>query len=91
MRRRWFAGVMLFIALGMIVAGQTYLQGRLNGVAYAAYWIICLLLTLAAMITALLDLKALQRTTRDEHKDLLENTIKEIESQARRRPGRRGK
>ena len=36
-RRRWVGVVALLAALGMLVAGQTVLEGRLQGGAYLLY------------------------------------------------------
>jgi hypothetical protein len=54
------------------------------------YWLICLILTTAAIMIAFLDARALRRQTREEARDLLQTTLKEIETDAkarRRRPG----
>jgi len=80
-RRRWVGGIVLFTALAMLVCGQTVLQGQLQRVAFLIYWMICFVLTGLAAIIALRDLAQLQRRTRQEQKELLETTLKEIEEE----------
>ena len=72
----------------MLVAGQTVLQGRMAGAAYIAYWVICLILTTAAIITALADVRATSHQIRRQERELIEHTIKQIEADARNRPRR---
>jgi hypothetical protein len=89
-RRRWLGILVLVAALGMLIAGETVLQGRLENVTFVLYWLVCLLLTTAAIVIAFLDARALRRQTRDEARDLLQNTLKEIETEAKARRGRAG-
>jgi len=84
-RRRWGGILVLIAALGMLIAGETVLQGRLQNVAFVLYWLLCLILTTAAII---LDARALRRQTREEARDLLQSTLKEIETDAKARRGR---
>jgi uncharacterized membrane protein len=89
-RRRWMGIVALIGALGMLLAGETVLQGKLQNITFVLYWLICLILTTAAIMIAFLDARALRRQTREEARDLLQTTLKEIETDAkarRRRPG----
>ena len=74
----------------MLIAGETVLQGRLENVNYLLYWLLCLLLTTVAIIIAFLDARALRRQTREEARDLLQSTLKEIETDAKSRRGRQG-
>lgn len=87
-RRRWFGAVCLLGAIALLLAGQTGLEGRLAGVAFILYWLLCLLLTLLAMVTALLDVAALRRENRDRQRALIESTIEEIQA-GRTRPAER--
>ncbi len=84
-RRRWIGGIVLVVAIGMLVAGQTVLRHRLPAIWYLVYWAVCLVLTAVAMIIALLDARDLARGTVREHRDLLESTLKEIEGEAKAR------
>ena len=87
-RRRWLGILVLIAALGMLIAGETVLQGRLQNVAFVLYWLLCLILTTAAIIIAFLDARALRQQTREEARDLLQSTLKEIETDAKARRGR---
>ena len=84
-RRRWIGAAVLLTALAMLAGGETALKGRLGEIAFLAYWLACLALTGLAIFIAFLDVRALQRRTRQEHRDLLDSTLKEIETDARRR------
>ena len=89
-RRRWLGIVALIAALGMLIAGETVLQGKLQNITFVLYWLLCLILTTAAIMIAFLDVRALRRQTREEARDLLQTTLKEIETDAkarRRKPG----
>src|SRR5215831_11253777 len=87
-RRRWLGILVLIGALGMLIAGETVLQGRLENVTFVLYWLLCLLLTTTAMIIAFLDARALRRQTREQARDLLQSTLKEIETDAKSKRGR---
>jgi len=82
--------MVLSAAVVMLVAGQTFLKARLSGAVFIFYWVACFLCTVVAMVVALLDVRALQRETREKQKELLKDTIKEIESNAQTRPRRPG-
>ena len=82
-RRRWFGSLVLLGAVAMLVCGQTILQGRLKPWLLVIYWPVCFLLTGLAVIAALRDVRALQNRAREEQRDLLESTLKEIETEAR--------
>jgi len=84
-RRRWLGGGALAGALAMLICGETVLRGRLKPFDFVIYWLLCFVLTGVAMIVAFRDLRALQRRTRQQQRDLLQNTLKEIESDAQRR------
>ena len=86
-RRRWVGGVVLLGAVGMLVCGETILQGRLSAFPFLAYWLVCFVLTGLAMIAALRDLRALQHRTRQQQRELLETTLKQIESEATNKRG----
>ena len=84
-KRRWFGVVVLGVALLMLVAGQTVLQGKLGGSSYIAYWLACLILTSGAIIIAFADVRATSHEIRRQERELLEHTIKEIEAEAKTR------
>jgi len=89
-RRRVFGALLLIGALAMLIAGQTLLKGRLGAVWFLVYWMTCFVLTILAIVVALADAKAIRRRTLQEERDLVETTLKQIESEARakgRAPG----
>jgi hypothetical protein len=88
LRRRWFGAVVLLVALGILICGETVLKGKLGDLTFIAYWLVCFALTGMAIVVAFLDARALQRQTRHEQRDLFETTLKQIQSEARTRPGR---
>ena len=88
-RRRWLGVLVLIAALGMLIAGETVLQSQLQNVTFVLYWLICLILTTAAIIIAFLDARALRQQTREQARDLLQSTLKEIETDAKARRGQR--
>jgi len=85
--RRWFGSLCLFGALALLLAGQTGQEGRLKGVPFILYWLLCLVLTLLAMVAALLDVSAVRRENREHQRALIESTLEEIENR-KRPPGR---
>ena len=87
-RRRWFGALVLLAAFGMLIGGETILKGKLGGLGFMFYWLVCLVFTCLAIVTAFLDARALQRKTRQEQHDLFEATLKQIESEAKARRGR---
>ena len=87
-RRRWFGAIVLGVALLMLILGETMLKGRMGDTAFVLYWLICFVLTGAAIVVAFRDVKAVQNEVRSEQRTLLESTLKEIESEARNRRGR---
>lgn len=87
-RRRWFGGIVLVLAIAMLVLGQTVLKERLGNITFLIYWLICFIFTGLAIVVAFRDVKAVQHEVRSEQRDLLESTLKEIESEARDRQKR---
>jgi len=81
-RRRWFGGLVLLGALAMLVCGETVLKGRLQPVAFLVYWLVCVLLTGLALVAAIRDLRHVQYRIRQEQRELLESTLKQIEAEA---------
>ena len=80
--RRWFGLFFLALAFGMLIWGQTVLSTVLERsfLLFIIYWTICFLFTLAAIVTALLDMRATRRRARREHQQLLQRTLEEIET-----------
>ena len=88
-RRRVLGSLFLVTAVVMLVLGQTVLEGRLRGLNYVFYWMACVVMTGLAVLTALLDLRALQRRSRREQYDLLTSTLDKIDKDATKKPSRR--
>jgi hypothetical protein len=84
-RRRWFGALVLAGAIGMLVAGETVLKGILLGKAFWVYWLVCFFLTGLAMLVAFRDARAMLQRTGREQRNLLENTLDQIKSDAQRR------
>jgi hypothetical protein len=81
-RRRWFGSLVLALALGMLLAGETVLKGRFPPVAFLFYWLICMVLTVLAIVIALADARASNEKIVREQRQLLESTLEEIQQQA---------
>jgi|ERR671925_2208551 membrane protein implicated in regulation of membrane protease activity len=79
-RRRWFGILFLIVAGGMLIWGQTLLKPYLTDIAFVIYWLVCLFFTALAMVTALLDIRALRRRTRDQQRELFRETMDDIDS-----------
>ena len=79
--RRWCGLLFLALAFGMLVWGQTVLRDKLSGVAFLIYWSVCFVFTFAAIITALLDMRATRKRARAEQQELLRRTLDEIENE----------
>jgi hypothetical protein len=86
-RRRWIGAAVLAAAMVMLLAGQSFLKERLTGVPFMLYWLVCFLLTMSAMLIALRDALTLQQRGRKAHKELLQDALTEIETEARARRG----
>src|SRR5216684_4300864 len=87
-RRRWIGGVSLGLAMAMVAAGERLIRSRSNPVLELVYWLVCFLLTAVAIVAAMLDFRALKQRILSEQRDLVETTLKEIQSEAQRRPAR---
>lgn len=86
--RRWLGLLFLALAFGLLIWGQTVLRDRLQGVAFLVYWGVCFLCTLAAIITALLDVRATRRRAQEEQEELVKRTLEEIEEESDDPPNR---
>lgn len=84
-RRRWFGALCLLAAVGLLVAGETVLKGRLSPVGFLIYWISCFFVTALSATAALLDAARVRAESRDEQRALFEETLRRIESEKRAR------
>ncbi|MGZ4962723.1 MAG: hypothetical protein ACXWIU_16000 [Limisphaerales bacterium] len=78
--RHWVAGVFIFIAIGMVVLGQTVFATRLKDYDYVFYWGACMIMTLLAAVAALIDMAVIRRQSRREHHQLVEESFKSVDS-----------
>ena len=85
--RRWFGLLFLALAFGMLIWGQTVLRPSLeqNLKLFIGYWCGCFLLTGAAIVTALIDMRATRKRARLEHDSLVQRTLDEIDREAGKR------
>lgn len=79
--RRWLGAFFLAVAAGMLIWGQTILRPYLKGIGFLLYWLVCFCCTFAAIVCAVLDLRALRRRTKEEHRALLERSFEDLEEQ----------
>jgi hypothetical protein len=86
--RRWFGLFFLALAFGMLIWGHTVLNQRLqqNPTAFVIYWFFCFLFTIAAIVTALLDVRATRKRAQQEHEELIQRTLDEIDRESHDKP-----
>ena len=84
-RRRCLGALMLLAAVIMLAAGETILKPKLHDVAFLVYWLVCLVLTGAAILVAYVDARVQQRRGKREARELLESTLNQIEKEAKTR------
>lgn len=77
-------GACLAGAIVLFLFGVTLLEGRLQGLWFVAYWLVCLLLLGAAMASALVDLLSLRRRLRNEQRQLIQDAVSGLDSKAAR-------
>jgi 4-hydroxybenzoate polyprenyltransferase len=78
--RRGFGTICLLVAIGMLVVGETVIEGKLSPTAFLVYWLVCLGFTIMAIITAVADMRALRRETREEQRAMLEHTLQNVQT-----------
>lgn len=86
--RRGFGAVCLLAAIGMLVAGETVLDGKLAPLAFLLYWLGCTMFTGLAIVAAVADVRAVRREMRDEQRALIAATLKNAETKAPPEPPR---
>jgi hypothetical protein len=79
--RRWLGLFCLAMAAGMLIWGQTILKPHLDGVPFIIYWAFCFLFTIAAVVIALLDVRAVRLRIKEEKAELVARTLREIENE----------
>jgi membrane protein implicated in regulation of membrane protease activity len=73
----------LAVAAGMLIWGKIVLDPYLTGVLFLVYWAVCFAFTLGAILIALLDIRAVRRRVRNQHRDLIQRTLEGVESKAK--------
>jgi hypothetical protein len=88
--RRWFGLLFLALAFGMLIWGQTFFRARLekHPKLFVFYWAGCFLMTFAAIVTALLDMRATRKRAKEEQQNLVQKTLEEIERESDDSPER---
>ena len=84
-RRRILGTFCLVAALFMLISGETYFKSRLSLVGYLIWWLACFAFTIAAIIIAFRDVRAIGQRVRKDHRELFDATLREIESDARQK------
>lgn len=83
--RRVLGTVFLALAIVLLVVGETLLKHKLSPIATLIYWTTCVCLTLGAILCAVLDLGHSFRQSRAEQRQMLEQTIRAIETEQKER------
>jgi|SRR4051812_36776419 hypothetical protein len=78
----------LVASILMLVLGETALHQMLSKASFVIYWTVCFLVTGLAILFAVLDLAGMQRRARQEQRDLLEKTVRDIARQKEIKSGR---
>jgi hypothetical protein len=78
----------LIISVVMLIVGETVLKSSLAKVPFILYWMVCFFVTGMAIVFAFLDVAGVQRQAREQQRELLEKTIREIARQKEAKSGR---
>jgi hypothetical protein len=73
--------IFLGIAALMLILGETLLRLSLSSFFFVVYWLACFVFTALAILFAFLDVTGVQRQAREQQRELLEKTIREIARQ----------
>ncbi len=85
--RRRLAGLCLILAATMLTLGTTVLGGRLARYNFLLYWMVCFGLTALAAAISLVDLIMIRRQSRTAQRDLIEEALRQVEEEKRKRLG----
>jgi membrane protein implicated in regulation of membrane protease activity len=78
----------LIIAVVMLILGETVFRSSLSKIPFIIYWMACFAITALAILFAFLDVAGVQRQAREQQRELLEKTIREIARQKESKAGR---
>ncbi|NLH74111.1 MAG: hypothetical protein GX456_13725 [Verrucomicrobia bacterium] len=59
----------------MLIWGLTFLKPLLVGISFVVYWLVCLVMTLAAFVVGYADLRAVRREQRRQLNELMKSTL----------------
>lgn len=62
----------------MLIMGETVFKERLQGRAFIYYWLVCMLMTFATLVIALLDLRVVRLRSRREQTKLIEEALRAV-------------
>ena len=82
---RWLSVLFLALATAMVVLGLTVFSNTLAPATFLVYWLVCFCFTGLAAWAALMDMRAIRRQTQEAQRDLIEETMKEIAEEKRRK------
>lgn len=82
--RRIFGVAFLTIAVLQVILGLTFLKGHFSQWGTLLYWGACLLSTLGALLCALLDALRNLAESREERRELLADTLREVDEKRSR-------
>lgn len=71
----------------MLIAGETVLRDRLSPFGFVVFWLACMVFTAMAIGAALVDLFRVRMESRDAQRELIEETIREVEKGKQQRKG----
>ncbi|HTD86376.1 MAG TPA: hypothetical protein VK850_07345 [Candidatus Binatia bacterium] len=83
LRRRRAQLILLIIALGMLVLGLTKFSRNLTPLGSLIYWMVCLGVTLTAMLLALRDMRDIRRQNREQKIGLAEEAFDEVSAEVK--------
>ena len=69
----------------MLIYGLTALEGKLSNHDFVSYWMVCLVFTVLAAWMALLDLRTIRYQSREAQRELIEQTLEEVERERRQK------
>lgn len=72
----------LVLAIGLLIAGETLLEGWLGPLGFILLWTVCFVLTAAAIVIAFADARATAARTVREQRELFDSTLKKIPDEA---------
>lgn len=75
--------ILLVVAVVMVGLGLTVFAKALTGLALIAYYLVCLALTLMAMLLALRDMRDIRRQNREERIGLAEQAFDGVSAEVK--------